>query len=95
MIPQILMEMVNSMPSIPPFSKKKRTLHSRTIGMQMLFGAYDYRWHLCGSSFRHHASHHLSKNKMCGRFALFGIGSFGYELLHLPETPLFESYDIT
>ena len=31
---------------------------------------------------------------MCGRFALFGNGSFGYESLHLPEPPPFESYNI-
>lgn len=31
---------------------------------------------------------------MCGRFALFGNGSFGYESLHLPEPPSFESYNI-
>lgn len=31
---------------------------------------------------------------MCGRFALFGNGTFGYEALHLPEPPLFESYNI-
>ena len=32
---------------------------------------------------------------MCGRFAYFGNGSFGYESLHLPEPPRFESYNIT
>ena len=31
---------------------------------------------------------------MCGRFALFGNGSFGYESLHLPDPPPFESYNI-
>lgn len=31
---------------------------------------------------------------MCGRFALFGNGSFGYESLHLPNPPPFESYNI-
>lgn len=32
---------------------------------------------------------------MCGRFAYFGNGSFGYESLQLPEPPTFESYNIT
>jgi hypothetical protein len=32
---------------------------------------------------------------MCGRFALFGNGRFGYESLHLPEPPHFENYNIT
>jgi len=32
---------------------------------------------------------------MCGRFAFYGNGSFGYESLHLPEPPLFENYNIT
>ena len=32
---------------------------------------------------------------MCGRFAFYGNGSFGYESLHLQEPPLFESYNIT
>jgi putative SOS response-associated peptidase YedK len=31
---------------------------------------------------------------MCGRFAFFGNGFFGYESLHLPEPPHFESYNI-
>jgi len=31
---------------------------------------------------------------MCGRFAYFGNGFFGYESLHLPEPPFFESYNI-
>jgi putative SOS response-associated peptidase YedK len=31
---------------------------------------------------------------MCGRFAYFGNGSFGYESLHLPEPPPFENYNI-
>lgn len=31
---------------------------------------------------------------MCGRFAYFGKGSFGYESLNLPEPPFFESYNI-
>ncbi len=31
---------------------------------------------------------------MCGRFAFFGNGSFGYESLQLPEPPPFESYNI-
>lgn len=31
---------------------------------------------------------------MCGRFAYFGNGSFGYESLHLPEPPPIESYNI-
>ena len=31
---------------------------------------------------------------MCGRFAYFGNGSFGYESLHLPGPPPFESYNI-
>ena len=31
---------------------------------------------------------------MCGRFALFGNGSFGYESLYLPDPPPFESYNI-
>lgn len=31
---------------------------------------------------------------MCGRFAYFGNGFFGYESLHLPEPPPFESYNI-
>ena len=31
---------------------------------------------------------------MCGRFAFYGNGSFGYESLHLPEPPLFENYNI-
>jgi len=32
---------------------------------------------------------------MCGRFAYFGNGSFGYESLHLPEPPRFENFNIT
>jgi putative SOS response-associated peptidase YedK len=32
---------------------------------------------------------------MCGRFAYFGNGTFGYESLHLPEPPFFENYNIT
>lgn len=32
---------------------------------------------------------------MCGRFAFYGNGSFGYESLHLPELPPFENYNIT
>jgi putative SOS response-associated peptidase YedK len=32
---------------------------------------------------------------MCGRFAFYGNGSFGYESLHLPEPPLITSYNIT
>ena len=32
---------------------------------------------------------------MCGRFAFFGNGSFGYESLHLPEPPAFENYNIS
>lgn len=32
---------------------------------------------------------------MCGRFAFFGNGSFGYESLHLPDPPVFENYNIT
>jgi len=32
---------------------------------------------------------------MCGRFAFYGNGSFGYESLHLPEPPHFENYNIT
>lgn len=32
---------------------------------------------------------------MCGRFAFFGNGSFGYEYLHLPPPPAFENYNIT
>lgn len=31
---------------------------------------------------------------MCGRFAFYGNGSFGYESLQLPEPPPFESYNI-
>ena len=31
---------------------------------------------------------------MCGRFAYFGNGFFGYESLHVPEPPIFESYNI-
>jgi putative SOS response-associated peptidase YedK len=31
---------------------------------------------------------------MCGRFAFYGNGSFGYESLHLPEPPRFENYNI-
>ena len=31
---------------------------------------------------------------MCGRFALYGNGSFGYESLHLPEAPLLKNYNI-
>ena len=31
---------------------------------------------------------------MCGRFALFGKGQFGYESLQLPEPPPFERYNI-
>lgn len=31
---------------------------------------------------------------MCGRFAFFGNGSFGYESLHLPEPPPIENYNI-
>jgi putative SOS response-associated peptidase YedK len=31
---------------------------------------------------------------MCGRFAYFGNGSFGYESLHLPAPPPFECYNI-
>ena len=32
---------------------------------------------------------------MCGRFAYYGNGRFGYESLHLPEPPHFENYNIT
>ena len=32
---------------------------------------------------------------MCGRFAYFGNGTFAYESLHLPESPVFENYNIT
>lgn len=32
---------------------------------------------------------------MCGRFAFFGNGRFGYESLRLPEPPHFENYNIT
>lgn len=32
---------------------------------------------------------------MCGRFAYFGNGHFGYESLLLPETPSFENYNVT
>lgn len=32
---------------------------------------------------------------MCGRFAFYGNGSFGYESLHLPEPPPIENYNIT
>jgi len=32
---------------------------------------------------------------MCGRFAYFGNGFFGYESLQLPEPPFFESFNIT
>ena len=32
---------------------------------------------------------------MCGRFAFFGNGHFGYESLHLPEAPSFENYNVT
>lgn len=32
---------------------------------------------------------------MCGRFAFFGNGRFGYESLHLPDPPHFENYNIT
>ncbi len=32
---------------------------------------------------------------MCGRFAFFGNGSFGYESLHLSEPPAFENYNIS
>ena len=32
---------------------------------------------------------------MCGRFAFYGNGSFGYESLHLPEPPFLENYNIT
>jgi len=32
---------------------------------------------------------------MCGRFAFFGNGSFGYESLHLPNPPALENYNIT
>lgn len=32
---------------------------------------------------------------MCGRFAFFGNGSFGYESLQLPEPPPIENYNIT
>ena len=31
---------------------------------------------------------------MCGRFAYFGNCFFGYESLHVPEPPKFESYNI-
>lgn len=31
---------------------------------------------------------------MCGRFAYFGNGHFGYEFLQLPESPPYESYNI-
>jgi len=31
---------------------------------------------------------------MCGRFAYFGDGHFGYENLQLPDPPFFESYNI-
>jgi len=31
---------------------------------------------------------------MCGRFAYFGNGIFGYESLHLPSPPLIERYNI-
>jgi len=31
---------------------------------------------------------------MCGRFAYFGNGFFGYESLHYPQVPPFESYNI-
>ena len=31
---------------------------------------------------------------MCGRFALFAKGQFGYESLQLPEPPPFERYNI-
>ena len=31
---------------------------------------------------------------MCGRFAFFGKGQFGYESLQLPEPPPFERYNI-
>ena len=31
---------------------------------------------------------------MCGRFAFFGKGQFGYESPQLPEPPLFERYNI-
>lgn len=31
---------------------------------------------------------------MCGRFAYFGKGFFGYESLHYPNPPPFESYNI-
>ena len=32
---------------------------------------------------------------MCGRFAFYSNGSFGYESLHLPEPPFFENYNVT
>jgi len=32
---------------------------------------------------------------MCGRFAYFGNGFFGYESLQVPEPPFFESFNIT
>ncbi len=32
---------------------------------------------------------------MCGRFAFYGNGSFGYESFQLPEPPLFANYNIT
>lgn len=32
---------------------------------------------------------------MCGRFAYFGQGFYGYESLHLPDPPCFENYNIT
>ena len=32
---------------------------------------------------------------MCGRFALFTKGQFGYESLKLPESPPFERYNIS
>ena len=31
---------------------------------------------------------------MCGRFAFFAKGQFGYESLELPEPPPFERYNI-
>ena len=31
---------------------------------------------------------------MCGRFAYFGDGHHGYEMLHLPPPPAFENYNI-
>ncbi len=32
---------------------------------------------------------------MCGRFAYFGNGHFGYESLLLPDAPSFENYNVT